>query len=340
MTPTKRTRQVFITTHSTQITSAVDLDNITCLTIAPCGKHHVAYPAQCFPNTDEGRASKAYVERYLDATKSNLLFAKGIIFVEGLAELLLVPIFADQLDCSLATYHVAVISVGGSTFQHFLPLFGGGLTPNQAKVALRRPVACLLDGDPARRVNKENTRYKSCFPYQLGQADDQFVYRALSPHVATLGALRTGHDHIMVRHTEKTLEYDIAYHNHQQPLLATAACTYKEHLASVLTTPETVPAALLNTIADVSSDLDSITDIERRKRHRTATLYLHCVEDAKGEHVFALAKQLKQALGETKTGITIPACIEDVIRHATIQLKPATGIPATKQSAPEVPAEC
>ncbi len=338
VTPTKRTRQVFITTHSTHITSAVDLDNITCLTIAPGGKHHIAYPARCFADTPEGRASKAYVERYLDATKSNLLFAKGIIFVEGLSELLLIPILADQLNCSLATHHVAIISVGGSTFQHFLPLFGGGLMPDQEKVALRRPVACLLDGDPARKANKENARFKSCYPYQLDRALDQFSYRPLSPHVARLETLRTGHAHIMVRYTQTTLEYDVAYHNYQHPLLATGACTYKEHLTAVLSTPETVPATLLHTIADVASDLDAITDIERRTRHRTATLYLHCVEDAKGEHGFALAKQLKQALAETKKGITIPACIEDVIRHATNQTKPTTALPATEQPGPEVPA--
>ena len=342
VTPTKRTRQVFITTHSTHITGAVDLDNITCLTIAPGGKHRVAYPSRCFPRTNAGRASKAYVERYLDATKTNLLFAKGIIFVEGLAELLLVPILADQLNCSLATHHVALISVGGSTFQHFLPLFGGGLTPNQEKVALLRPVACLLDGDPARKANQANARYKSCYPYQLGRAVHQFTYRPLSPHVATLETLRTGHDHIMVRHTEKTLEYDIAYQNHQQPLLATEACTYKEHLTSVLTTPDTVPPALLNTIGDMSLDLDldAITDVEKRTRHRIATLYLHCVEDAKGEHAFALAQQLRQALVDTKTGIIIPASIEDVIRHATSQPKPEMAMPAAKQPAPEVPAAC
>jgi len=146
----------------------------------------------------------------------------------------------------------------------------------------------------------------------------------------------------MVRHTEKTLEYDIAYQNHQQPLLATEACTYKEHLTSVLTTPDTVPPALLNTIGDMSLDLDldAITDVEKRTRHRIATLYLHCVEDAKGEHAFALAQQLRQALVDTKTGIIIPASIEDVIRHATSQPKPEMAMPAAKQPAPEVPAAC
>jgi putative ATP-dependent endonuclease of OLD family len=328
VTPTKRTKQVFITTHSTHITSAVDLDNITCLTIAPADTRHVAYPAQCFPKTTAGTASKAYVERYLDATKSNLLFAKGIIFVEGLAELLLVPVFAEQLNCSLATHHVAVISVGGSTFHHFLPLFGGGLTSDQDKLALRRPVACLLDGDPARKANENNARYESCYPYQLDRAAEQYAFRPLSPHINTLETLGAGRDQIMVRHTVKTLEYDLAYDNYRQALLVTAACAHEQHLKSVLTTPETVPTALLNTIANECADLAAITDEEQRTRHRNATLYLHCVEDAKGEHAFALARQLKQALVDNNTGITIPEPIEAVIRHATNKPKPAPEEPA------------
>jgi putative ATP-dependent endonuclease of OLD family len=322
VTPTKRARQVFITTHSTHITSAVDLDNITCFTIAPGGKHHIAYPARCFPETKEGAASKAYVERYLDATKSNLLFAKGIIFVEGLAELLLVPLFADQLDCSLATHHVAVINVGGSTFQHFLPLFGGGLTPEQAELALRRPVACLVDADPARRAKEKNARYKCCHPYQLSRATEQYTYRPQSSHIDTLEKLCTGGDHLLVRHTVKTLEYDLAYLNYQQPLLVTAACTHEEDLRTAMTASTTVPPALLDTITDERDDLDAIHDVTERARHRIATIYLQCVEDAKGGHAFALAKQLKQALLDGKPGIAIPAAIEDAIRHATNQPSP------------------
>jgi putative ATP-dependent endonuclease of OLD family len=79
---TQRTRQAFITTHSTHVTSASGLDHLICFTILAPGVHGIAYPGRCFPDNVEGKTSKAYVERYLDATKSSLLFAKGVILVE------------------------------------------------------------------------------------------------------------------------------------------------------------------------------------------------------------------------------------------------------------------
>ena len=99
---TKRNRQVFITTHSTHITSASPLDQLIVFTIPETtGTPSVAYPGRCFTDNDDGKSSKAYVERYLDATKSNLLFSKGVILVEGIAEQLLVPVLAQYIDCSL-----------------------------------------------------------------------------------------------------------------------------------------------------------------------------------------------------------------------------------------------
>jgi putative ATP-dependent endonuclease of OLD family len=124
---TKRNRQVFVTTHSTHITSACDLDHLICLTIPEVPTSpRATYPGKCFADTAEGKESKAYVERYLDATKSNLLFSKGVLLVEGIAELLLVPALAEYIGCSLEEHHVAIVAVGGLTFRHFLPLFGAG----------------------------------------------------------------------------------------------------------------------------------------------------------------------------------------------------------------------
>jgi predicted ATP-dependent endonuclease of OLD family len=55
----KKVRQIFVTTHSTHITSAVSLDEIICL-------HHdgedlnIGYPGKVFSNDESGKSSKAY----------------------------------------------------------------------------------------------------------------------------------------------------------------------------------------------------------------------------------------------------------------------------------------
>jgi putative ATP-dependent endonuclease of OLD family len=38
-----------------------------------------------------------FLEKFLDVTKSNLFFANGIIFVEGWAEEILLPILAKKI---------------------------------------------------------------------------------------------------------------------------------------------------------------------------------------------------------------------------------------------------
>jgi putative ATP-dependent endonuclease of OLD family len=322
VTPKQRTRQVFITTHSTHIASASGLDRLICFTITSVGAQAVAYPGRCFPATVDGATSKAYVERYLDATKSDLLFAKGIVFVEGIAELLLLPVIADQIDCSFASHHVAIISVGGLTFKHFLPLFGAGLGPERYKHALKRPVSCLVDGDSARKANIEGAKFKKCWPYQADK-DPTYEYRATSPAVTNIETLCTGRDHIAVRHTTKTLEYDLAYENHSAPILLTASCTNCEELRTLMANPAILPEVLAKNFGEGEiTDLNAIADASRRERHRVASCYLQCVEESKGEHAFALAQQLKQAKADGKPGVTIPPSIEDVIRHATRCPKP------------------
>jgi len=91
-------KQIFITTHSTHITAAVDLDSIICLTSQADGKISIAYPSRVFSQSEEDLKSKKYIERYLDATKSNMLFSKGVIFVEGITEQLLLPCLAEYLS--------------------------------------------------------------------------------------------------------------------------------------------------------------------------------------------------------------------------------------------------
>jgi putative ATP-dependent endonuclease of OLD family len=186
---TKRNRQVFITTHSTHITSASPLDQLIVFTIPETtGTPSVAYPGRCFTDNDDGKSSKAYVERYLDATKSNLLFSKGVILVEGIAEQLLLPVLAQYIDCSLEEHHVALIPVGGLTFKHFLPLFGAGLTPEQTLYALTRPVSCLVDADPTKKLTDSKQKFQKCYPYELN-ADSTYTYKPLSDVIGKLTTL-------------------------------------------------------------------------------------------------------------------------------------------------------
>jgi len=153
-------QQVFISTHSTHVTSAVDLDSIICLARDGKGKIDAYYPGKVFSETAADKGSKRYIERFLDATKSTLLFAKGVILVEGIAEQLILPCLADYLKRPLEDSHTTVVNVGGSTFGHFLKLFGVGVDEKRQKYSLPYRVACLIDSDPSKRKDNGSGREK------------------------------------------------------------------------------------------------------------------------------------------------------------------------------------
>ena len=100
-------RQIFMTSHSTQIASAVKLDDLICLTSPVLGQINVGYPRVIYREDNvEDVISKQYVQRFLDATKADMFFANRLIFVEGVAEELLLPVFARYMNKNLTDEHV------------------------------------------------------------------------------------------------------------------------------------------------------------------------------------------------------------------------------------------
>ncbi|UOB81737.1 AAA family ATPase (plasmid) [Bacillus sp. ZJS3] len=159
----KKVRQIFVTTHSTHITGAVNLDELICI-YKNDGETLIGYPGKSFGENEE---SKKYVQRFLDATKSNMLFAEKIILVEGLAEQLLMSIFAEYLDTSLEDHHIAVINVGGKYFNHFLNLFDAS-----NPYSIKRKVVCITDRDPERKQStasndSQQKSFKKCYPFEM-----------------------------------------------------------------------------------------------------------------------------------------------------------------------------
>ena len=95
--------------------------------------------------------SKIYVKRFLDATKSNMLFANRLIFVEGISEQLLLPCFAAYLDKEdqLLNEHVCIVNVDSRTFKHFLKIFE--YHPDEKTIAINKKVVCITDADPVKK---------------------------------------------------------------------------------------------------------------------------------------------------------------------------------------------
>jgi putative ATP-dependent endonuclease of OLD family len=56
------------------------------------------------------------LERYLDVTRAEILFARGVVLVEGDAEVFLIPRIASFIGHDLDAFGVSVCSVGGTNF--------------------------------------------------------------------------------------------------------------------------------------------------------------------------------------------------------------------------------
>ena len=131
--PSKRT-QVIVSTHSTHISSAAKIASVNIL--AKKDDHAEVYqPANNLPPEQLPR-----LERYLDAVRSTLLFAKGVVLVEGDTELVMVAaILKATFGCSSDELGFSIISMNAAVFEHVALLF--------AEDRLRRPCAILTDSD-------------------------------------------------------------------------------------------------------------------------------------------------------------------------------------------------
>ena len=211
-------RQIFMTSHSTQIASAVKLDNLICLTSPVLGQINVGYPRVIYKKDIAGDMnSKQYVQRFLDATKADMFFANKLIFVEGVAEELLLPVFARYLNKNLTDEHVLVVNVGGRYYNHFLKLFD---TNNP--YTINKKIVCLTDIDPCRKKKESDGEYEICYPYEYNIDTANYDYKH---HADAEVALYADHPNIRFYRQNvtygKTLEYDMMRENPNCELLLT-----------------------------------------------------------------------------------------------------------------------
>ncbi len=126
-----------LTTHSPHIASVAPLRSIILLREDAEGRStSITSAAEVNLLADE----EDDLQRYIDVTRGELFFARGIIFVEGDAERFLIPQFAAALDVDLDTLGVTVCSVASANFLPYLKLVG----PD----ALDVPFVILTDLDP------------------------------------------------------------------------------------------------------------------------------------------------------------------------------------------------
>ena len=139
--------QLIITTHSPNLASKIKLKNLIICNgnnAFPMGKDY----------TELKEDSYVFLEKFLDVTKSNLFFAKGVILVEGWAEEILIPSLAKAIGIDLTAKGVSVVNIGNVGFDHYSNIF---LRKNAPFMDI--PVAVVTDCD-VKEYEKEGSEYQ------------------------------------------------------------------------------------------------------------------------------------------------------------------------------------
>ncbi|WP_429149908.1 ATP-dependent nuclease [Aeromonas veronii] len=128
------TQALIVTSHSPTLAAIAPLRSIVNLRANLDGSSR-AHSLATLPVTPEELDD---IERYLTATRSELLFARGVIFVEGDAEEALLPSFAHALGHNLDQLGITVCNVAGVNFVPYVKLAS----------SLGLPFVVITDWDP------------------------------------------------------------------------------------------------------------------------------------------------------------------------------------------------
>lgn len=137
--------QIFVTTHSSNISAVAGLDNMYMMALSREGLSPDCVQQSLrkqFENTDansDKEISKRHLTKFLDVTRSDMLFADKVILVEGIAERLLLPRFMEMCGIPHEDHHISIVEIGGKHFEHFVELFNGN--------AVKKKVLCITDCD-------------------------------------------------------------------------------------------------------------------------------------------------------------------------------------------------
>lgn len=129
--------QSILTTHSTHISSHAPLESYITLTTDGHSSTSGCALKDAAGLTDTETAD---LNRFLEATRSILLYARKVILVEGPSELFLVPALVKSvIGIDLDRHGISVVPIFGKHFKTYAKLFGPDV--------LRKKCAVITDGD-------------------------------------------------------------------------------------------------------------------------------------------------------------------------------------------------
>lgn len=172
----KLNQQIFVTTHSSNISAVAGLDNMFMInynnSLVPPEVEQQSLEQQ-FQDRDGETVkdeAKKHLTKFLDVTRSDMLFADKVILVEGLAEKLMMPLFMEKCGIPYEDEHISVVEIGGKNFMYFVELFNGN--------NVSKKVLCITDND-FKWVDDKKLQSKSAYinytPEHINKLNERFA---------------------------------------------------------------------------------------------------------------------------------------------------------------------
>ena len=219
--------QVIITTHSTTIASATPIEDIISFNMTKNGIK-ITSLRKCIKN----KQAKQFINRWMDTTRSTLLFSKGNLLVEGLAEALLIPKLAeiylsglklDNAPKSLEEAGISVINMNGIFFQYFMKIYDGyelkfpGREDNESKEAYKERIDLFRKKDKFEEGEYEETDFVPILCAAITDNDPKEEapkksdnVEGKNPQLFLKEQVKNMTDRCRIYTNVKTFEYDLA----------------------------------------------------------------------------------------------------------------------------------
>lgn len=204
--------QIIYTTHSTQISEVSNVSNVHIL-----GRHG-SFCEAYQPAKGLDASQVASIQRYLDAVRSNLLFAKSVLLVEGDAEEILVPALVKKvLGLSVDELGISVINIRSTGFKNVAVLFND--------LRIRKRCAIITDLDTTFfSVEPDSNDSATLAARKLRAIGSQ---KAGADRKANLDIFVTGNPWLGTFYATHTFEVDFVTSNNQEAVVRSVYKVYK-----------------------------------------------------------------------------------------------------------------
>lgn len=306
--------QTFITTHSPTLTSKIPFESLILLNgnafcINDCftkrKSENIIYKVKESSKITDRKCLeyKNMLKRYLDVTRSQLLFSKGALFVEGISEALLLNTFSNILKKPLTDNEIEIVNMEGTAFGQFLMLFNS-LSPTK-----RLPIKSAFITDADEFTDSKDTIYNlenllTNNNVLLNKLRIKIKQSEMCNRAKNMRSLSNNQLGISIKAGHKTLEFQIAISNVGETKTAIMKNDVYLYLKEIV--PEKI--TLLDTyISTISREM-----LYMEEQYNIALILWKCMPK-KSQFAQDFAEYLEGRIAEKQCKFTVPSYIQEAI---------------------------